>query len=646
MLKTMELPFLKGEQKMCAVTRSFDWSTTALGLPETWPQALQTAVGLCLNSPNPIVILWGPDMIQIYNDGYRSLIGEKKHAIALGRKNKITWAEIWPDIEPMLNKVLYEGEAVFTTDHHYRIFRNEFLEDAYFTTSFIPIYSEGKVSGIFANSVETTEKVLMTKKATEGEQNTRNVFMQAPMGICTLEGYDMKVTLANKTILDLWRRDESVVGKNLLDFMPELEDQGFMQILRNVYTTGEPFYAYERLAQIEHNNKLNDHYFDFVYAPYKQYDVITGVMAVATEVTSQVEARKQVVESEKRFRSLIIEAPMATALYVGREMKIEVANETMLNLWGKDSSVIGMTLRDALPELEGQPFHQLLDNVFTSGKAYHSDMQSADLIVEGKLQRYWFNFTYKPLHDSAGNVYAILNMAVDITKQVHLQQQKDEFLGIASHELKTPVTSIKAYTQVLQQMMKQPEFVQQSAMLTRMDKQINKLTNLIENLLDVTKIQAGKLEFNERSFEFNELVKEVVTDMQAILPSHHIELDCDVPSIVFADRERIEQVLTNLISNAAKYSPHAERILVKTKTVNGTVTCYVHDEGVGIPQENMENIFDQFYQVNRRNMHRFSGLGLGLYISAEIIRRSNGTIQVESKEGEGSTFSFTLNTIQ
>jgi signal transduction histidine kinase len=272
-------------------------------------------------------------------------------------------------------------------------------------------------------------------------------------------------------------------------------------------------------------------------------------------------------------------------------------------------------------------------------------MQSAVLRINGELKQSWFNFTYKPLHDAEGKVYGILHMAVDVSKQVQLQEQKDEFLGIASHELKTPVTSIKAYAQVLHQMMKDTNHTQETHMLYRMDKQINKLTNLVENLLDVTKIQAGKLEFDEVKFDFNALVKEVVTDMQAIITSHNIQLQPDETANVFADKERIEQVLTNLILNAAKYSPQANVILVRTKKENDSIFCFIEDKGIGIPEENLDNIFDRFYQVSRNNPTRFSGLGLGLYISAEIIRRSNGSINVVSKEGEGSTFSFSLKTV-
>jgi PAS domain S-box-containing protein len=366
------------------------------------------------------------------------------------------------------------------------------------------------------------------------------------------------------------------------------------------------------------------------------------VILVATDVTPQVKARKEVEESEKRFRSLILEAPMPTALYAGEDLLVEVANEAMLKIWGKGDSVIGKPLIEAVPELEGQPFIPLLKEVLRTGHTYHSDQQKADLLIDGKLQPFWFNFTYKPLHDASGKVYGVLNMAVDITRQVLLQQQKDEFIGSASHELKTPVTSIKAYAQVMEASFKQKGYQKESIMLGRMGVQINKLTNLISDLLDTTKIQAGKLMFNERWFNFNQVVEEVIEDVQRTSSKHTISSNLKDAGEVFADPERIGQVLTNLLSNAIKYSPNSDKIIVRASVKEDHVKLCVEDFGVGIPADKHEKVFEQFYRVSGDKQHTFPGLGLGLYISSEIIRREGGRIWVEGAEGKGSTFCFTL----
>ncbi|MET0466027.1 MAG: HAMP domain-containing sensor histidine kinase, partial [Chitinophagaceae bacterium] len=264
------------------------------------------------------------------------------------------------------------------------------------------------------------------------------------------------------------------------------------------------------------------------------------------------------------------------------------------------------------------------------------------LVVNGKLQSFWFNYTYKPLHDASGKVYGILNMATDVTKLVQLQQQKDEFIGIASHELKTPVTSIKAYAQVLEAVFREKGYEKESTMLTRMGVQINRLTNLISDLLDTTKIQAGKLMFNERFFSFNQIVDEVVEDMRRTTGKHEIVVKLSETDDVFADPERIAQVLTNLLSNAIKYSPNADQINVSTSADDRFVKVCIRDFGVGIPSDKHEKVFEQFYRVSGDKQHTFPGLGLGLYISSEIIKREGGRIWVESVEGKGSNFCFTL----
>ena len=162
-------------------------------------------------------------------------------------------------------------------------------------------------------------------------------------------------------------------------------------------------------------------------------------------------------------------------------------------------------------------------------------------------------------------------------------------------------------------------------------------------MLDVTKINAGKLQFNDGPFDFNEVVKEVIEEMQRTSDQHEIEYSLD-PEIgnVFGDKERISQVIVNLLSNAIKYSPEADRILAFSKKEQDIVTLSIRDFGIGIQADKTERVFEQFYRVSGNRRHTFPGLGLGLYISSQIIKREGGRIWVESIEGKGSTFSFSI----
>ncbi|QXV65166.1 PAS domain-containing protein [Mucilaginibacter sp. 21P] len=234
----------------------------------------------------------------------------------------------------------------------------------------------------------------------------------------------------------------------------------------------------------------------------------------------------------------------------------------------------------------------------------------------------------------------------DIDEQKQLARQKDDFLGIASHELKTPVTSVKAYAQVLGAMLTQEGEDKKAGMVMKMDAQLNRLTNLIGDLLDVTKINSGKILFNKTWFDVNAVVQDTVQDIQHTTNRHILVMDFEEAGQVYSDKERIGQVLTNLITNAIKYSPHANRVVIGTRREEDSVIVTVQDFGIGIPKEKLEKVFEQFYRVGGSNQHTFPGLGLGLYISNEIIRREGGKMWVESEEEKGSVFCFSLPVIK
>ncbi len=228
--------------------------------------------------------------------------------------------------------------------------------------------------------------------------------------------------------------------------------------------------------------------------------------------------------------------------------------------------------------------------------------------------------------------------------QQRMLEQREEFMAIASHELKTPVTSLKGYTQMLHSRFVKAGDERSASMLTKMEMQINKLIKLIGTLLDVTKIEAGKLFWDHERFDLDALVRETVEDMGHMSKRQQIRIEGAVETLVSGDRERISQVLTNLLSNAIKYAPQADTMVVtlQTDADADAATVSVQDFGIGIAPEKQAHVFDRFFRVNESEHQTFPGLGLGLYISAEIVKRHGGRMWVESREGEGSTFFFTV----
>ena len=223
-----------------------------------------------------------------------------------------------------------------------------------------------------------------------------------------------------------------------------------------------------------------------------------------------------------------------------------------------------------------------------------------------------------------------------------LVYRRDEFFSIASHELKTPVTSLKAYTQLLLMDAEDGADSQQKNMLQRMDIQINKLTLLINDLLDTSKIENGHLVYNKEVFSLNELVKETIADLKPTSLDNELIFQNHFDANVNADRDRIAQVLNNFLTNAIKYAPDGKKITISLDGKDGKVICSVQDFGKGIVAEEQEKIFERFYRITGHNLNTFPGLGLGLFICKEIIENHGGKIGLVSERGKGSTFYFEL----
>jgi len=219
---------------------------------------------------------------------------------------------------------------------------------------------------------------------------------------------------------------------------------------------------------------------------------------------------------------------------------------------------------------------------------------------------------------------------------------RDEFIATASHELKTPVTSLKMYTQILHKRLVKQGDENLALSLTKMDAQIAKLTILIEDLLDVSKLEMGKVALRQETFDLNEVIAETVEHVQATSPHHTIRIENKGAFPLWGDKERIGQVLTNLLINAIKYSPEADIVLVHVAQEQEIAVVSVQDFGIGIAKEHQQHIFERFYRVNDPEERTYPGLGIGLHIAHEIVVKHGGTMHVTSEKGKGSIFCFTL----
>lgn len=246
-----------------------------------------------------------------------------------------------------------------------------------------------------------------------------------------------------------------------------------------------------------------------------------------------------------------------------------------------------------------------------------------------------------PLHNEKGEIVFWVGTATDIEDQKREMERKDEFIGIASHELKTPLTSLKGYLQLISNYKKEEIPVVVKQYIAKANIALNKLQRLINDLLDVSKIQAGRLEYSLENIDICDLIKTCIEENTHIYPSYNFVNEAQTECIVNGNAERLEQVLMNLINNAVKYSQESRTVIIKTMKLDKYLRVSITDFGVGLSHEQRKRIFERFYRVeDKKNMT--SGLGMGLYISAEIIRNHNGTIGVDGELGKGATFYFDL----
>jgi PAS domain S-box-containing protein len=418
--------FLQGGGEMGELTRNHDWNGTPIGPPQNWPQSLRTIVAMLLNSKFPMFLWWGEDMIQFYNDAYRPSLGNNgKHPTALGQRAVDCWPEIWTIIYPLIRQVQTTGESTWSEDQLVPIYRNGKIEDVYWTFSYSPVRGEtDAIEGVFVVCNETTEKVLNVQRLIASQERFQNLVEEATVGIVILMGEDLVVDIVNQAYADLIGRNyKDLIGKPLFSVIPETEDH-FRPIIDGVRQSGEPLFLYDHPQYSLLDGKRRTGFLDLVYQPYKESDGrITGVMVLCHDVTEQVITRRQAEASAKRFRNLVAELTVATAVLTGREMIVELANDPMLQIWDMDRSVIGKPLIEFLPELADQPFPELLDRVFTTGEMYSAEDALVTTRRKGKLESRYMNFSYKPLQDEEGLTRSILVMATDVTERALARQK-------------------------------------------------------------------------------------------------------------------------------------------------------------------------------------------------------------------------------
>ncbi|MES3016611.1 MAG: ATP-binding protein [Bacteroidota bacterium] len=685
------LAFLQDGGEMGELIRSIDWSANPLGPPSGWPSALRFSVNMLLNTPLPILICWGEDYIQVYNDAFRPINGESKHPQALGNSARETYKEIWDSIGPLFESVM-AGKSVSFENFLVKMDRHGYPEDCYFDFSYSPIRDDaGVVQGIRVICMETTEMVMaqqkleqstleeaaineeldatneelaatneelavtneelavtnqelhntaetlkqMVKGLAESDERFRNLIREATVGIILLVGPEMKVQIVNDAYANLiGRKAAELYGKNLFDIIPETEPY-FRPIIDPVRETGDPVYLYDQAYQVYNGDETIRGFLNLIYQPYREDSgKITGVMVLCQDVTEQVKARQKLEEAESRFRFILNAIP--TQVWTATpEGALNYVNQGISNDFGQPGeTVVGLGWQEFIHPEDLPITLKNWSKALQSGKEYLNEFRLK--FADG---RYYWHLARAVPYVEGTEITLWLGTNTNIDQQKGNENKKDEFISIASHELKTPLTTIKAFFQLTKRELRDEE--QPSLFLTKAERQMDRLERLIGDLLDVSKINAGKIIYNKEEFDFGKSLADVVDSIQQTTPSHTLELieNCEVR--YNGDQHRIEQVLINLLSNAVKYSPGGDRIIINSVLEGTNIIVSVQDFGIGIEEEHLKDLFDRFYRVDNSSS-RFQGLGLGLFISADIVKRHGGSFWIESLVGEGSTFYFLL----
>lgn len=545
----------------------------------------------------------------------------------------------------------------------------------------IPIKDDdNNVTHILHSIEDVTDKKQLELLLEIERQRFNDLYSQAPSCMGILKGSDHVYILANPLYLELIGEKE-VIGKTVKEVLPELEAQGILEILDNVYETGETFSANERLVKFDHHNngELVDRFLNFIYQANKNNEgIIDGILFFATDVTELVLARKKIEESEKRYKELIQNLPVATYI-CDLEGRILLYNKAAAKLWRREPQLdkdkwggafkIYSETGDILP-VEKYP-------IVIALKEGRKVIDQEIILEQLNGDRLNVLPHVVPYRNSSGQVIGAVNVVIDITGQKkaseilqklnkelanHNQQMEirtkeliisnkqlvktnkelDRFVYSVSHDLRSPLTSILGLISFIEEESKEPDTLEQVKMIRT---SVNRLDGFIKNILSYSQNNRTNLETQE--IPVKETLLQIVASLQNINEARGISIHIDIlePYPFYSDWHRFNTVFENLIANAIKHH-HKEvpgRYLKLTGTSNqDELNLSITDNGIGIAPEFHDKIFEMFYRLPGTT----EGSGFGLYIVKETLEKINGSINVQSEKGVGTTFNIKMQNLR
>jgi PAS domain S-box-containing protein len=416
---------------------------------------------------------------------------------------------------------------------------------------------------------------------------------------------------------------------------------------------GEATYADRLLLVMNRHGYDEPTWFTFSYSPVRdEHGVIRGMHCACVEVTDQVLAERYREEENERFRTLFEQAPGIMAVLRGPEHVFELTNQSYLQLIGH-RQIVGRPAREALPEVAGQGFFELLDRVYQSGEPFvgHALPLRVQLEPGGPLVERFVDFVYQPIRDANGAVSGIFVEGSDVTSRKQVEdelraanRQKDQFLAMLAHELRNPLAPIMTAAQLLKVgTLDARSIANASEIIVR---QASHMTDLVNDLLDVSRVTRGLVALEKEELDLNVIVAAAVEQVRPLIDArrHSLTLQLSGRSAhVIGDRTRLVQVISNILNNAAKYTAPGGRITLSVTVDEQQVHVGVRDNGVGIAPDILPYIFDLFTQAERTPDRSQGGLGIGLALVKSLVALHGGTVRADSAGlGQGSEFCICL----
>lgn len=529
---------------------------------------------------------------------------------------------------------------------------------------------------------------------------------------------DLIIEFANDSMLTFWGKDRSIIGMELGEVVAGLKEQGFIDLLKNVWNSGNTYEAKDVPAKLFRDGHFQTYYFDFIYrALLDETGRTYAILHTATEVSERIAAWKLVQSHEKIQQQINKELKNVNNEFKQANKELKQANKELTTLSREHRAInIELSQSNEYSRNVNEKLIEINSELLLSQRQFeHSEMmlrlaieaanfgtwsvnvETRELVASVRLKElfgfypeqqvslndcldqvteeyrdwvtesietaiaegngYDLSYTVKGFHDQKirwlravgrmiGDVSSeglfFTGVVMDISKQKSEEQLKNDFISIVSHELKTPLTSLMGYVQILQLILKDHEDERLTGILDRSKSQVSKMNSMISGFLNVSRFEDGNLYLEKQSFEINDMISEIISDVSLTHSAHRIEFEPTQSVVLYADRDKLGQVVNNLLSNAIKYAPHSKDIFVKCALNSGNLLVSVKDRGLGIQQEELERLFTRFYRIENKQTKTISGFGIGLYLCAEIIKRHNGRIWAESEEGKGSVFHFTI----